>query len=319
MFQIPKFRVFGEGDSTIIEAIQPRLALRSWSDLTTSEKNIALQSLVNLGLVSSSSAEVYYTIVRVNHDFLQLCPGKRVHNSNHPYERERLQDAFQDFSDIFVNGPELLVFHMLTVLANRLIDKGFYNWAEKQTDDKYRIEYVEKAFSKFDNLAFYINHIFEQFSVNAVLTRSGLVPRQDDRIAEEVYIPTLTILSDPKWAPVNKELIEMFKDFQEKNYPDVIAKGHNVVHKFLQVILGEEGRNEKGAMGKLFDKARDAGILPTNRFTAQIINVFQSHLASERATKSPAKPALEDASPSDALLVMNVVMIFLQYCLQEGK
>lgn len=36
-------------------------------------------------------------------------------------------------------------------------------------------------------------------------------------------------------------------------------------------------------------------------------------------TKSTAKPVLENATPSDTLLVMNVVMIFLQHCLQKTE
>ena len=66
-------------------------------------------------------------------------------------------------------------------------------------------------------------------------------------------------------------------------------------------------------------KAKKEGIIPVDRFSEPIINVFHGFIISERATKSTAKPTLKDTGPSDALLVMNSVMVFLQHCLQNTK
>ena len=46
---------------------------------------------------------------------------------------------------------------------------------------------------------------------------------------------------------------------------------------------------------------------------------IQSFIVSERATNSTAKPALQMADSSDALLVMNVLTVFLQHCLQNTE
>lgn len=42
-----------------------------------------------------------------------------------------------------------------------------------------------------------------------------------------------------------------------------------------------------------------------------------SPLIARRVANNIAKPAVEDATVSDALLMMNVVMVFLWYCLQK--
>ncbi|MDA1323197.1 MAG: hypothetical protein O3C34_00485 [Proteobacteria bacterium] len=150
-----------------------------------------------------------------------------------------------------------------------------------------------------------------------MLTRNGLIPRQDDKITEQIYEPTLKILSDPKWNSVDTHLADMFQDYQDRNYPEVITKAHGVVQRFLQILVGEEGKGGKGEIGKLFSKAKKTNAIPVNRFTEPLLNIFQGFIVSERATNSTAKPALNDATPSDALLVMNVVMVFLQHCLQK--
>ena len=70
---------------------------------------------------------------------------------------------------------------------------------------------------------------------------------------------------------------------------------------------------------KLFNEVKKNILLSVNRFTEPIIKVFHGYLVSERSTKSSAKPSLEEPTSSDALLVMNVTMILLQYFLQNMK
>jgi len=42
MVKIPEFKVYGQNDPQVEEAIQPSLELRNWSDLGADEKKIAL-------------------------------------------------------------------------------------------------------------------------------------------------------------------------------------------------------------------------------------------------------------------------------------
>lgn len=327
MVEIQKFLLYGENDPQIEEAIQPRLGLRNWSDLGAEEKKIALQYLLNKGLPQNAFRIIPQTIEILNHDFLRQCPGKRLHKIGPERKMrgsdnrfKRMEAAFEDFKDIFVNEKsDAMVLRMLSQFAENCIDSLNYEWAVNEKNKKKREELVEKAFEQFDKLTNCLNHIFEQFSVNVQLTRNGLIPKQDEKITAEIYEPTLKILADPKWKTVSDELALMFEDYRERNHPEVITKAHSVVQRFLQILVGEEGKSGKGEFGKLFRAAKKEGLIPADRFAEPIIAVFQGFIASERATKSSAKPALKDASPSDALLMMNVVMVFLQYCLQHTK
>lgn len=328
MINIPKFLLYGQDNPDIERSIQPSLALRKWGDLSVAEKEVALQELRNNNWLKNYSREILWTIEYLNAAFLRQRPGEQLHQikpeSDRPgfsgNEPEREKAALSDFEHIFLNAPsDALVLRMLSKFAKSYIDSAYYHRAEVAKDTKEKAEYLEKAFDYFDRLANCLNHIFEQFSVNQVLTRSGFVPRQDEKITDEIYTPVLKILADPKWKTVSDSLAGMFEDYREENYSEAITKAHSSIQRFLQILVGEEGKSGKGEVGKLFNKAKQGGIIPVNRFTEPIISVFQRYISSERATNSTAKPALKRAIPSDALLVMNVVMVFLQYCLQEIK
>lgn len=327
MVKVPKFSLYGQNDPQIEESIQPRLELRSWSDLEAGEKRIALQELINRGWIKGTSKEVLQTIEYLNSYFLRQCPGKQLHKIKPEYnirgsgnEHKRMEAALSDFQRILLDEKsEALILRMLSQFALSYIDSNSYRWAENAKDEEGRDVHIAEAFMNFDRLANCLNHIFKQFSINALLTRNGLVPIQDEKISEEIYEPTLKILANPKWKTVNADLAQMFADYRDKNYPEVITKAHSVVQRFLQILVGEEGKSGKGEVGKLFNKAKQEGVIPVNRFTEPMIQVFQGYISSERATKSTAKPALVATTSSDALLIMNVVIIFLQHCLQNTK
>ena len=325
--KIPKFLLYGEADPKVELNIQPQLALRNWVDLSDEEKQIAFQQLKNSGWVESYSTEILQTIEYLNNAFLRQCPGRHLHavqpqrdhyRGGYGNESERMKAAITDFQHIFLREKsDAMVFRMLSKFADSHIDGFGYRRATETTDDVERKKLLDESFNKFDRLANCLNHIFEQFAVNQLVTRNGFVPRQDDKITKEVYTPTLSILVDPKWKSVSTDLALMFEDYREENYAEAITKAHRAVQRFLQVLVGEEGKSGKGEVGKLLQKAKEDGVIPVNRFTEPLVNVIQGFITSERATNSTAKPATKDATASDALLMMNVVMVFLQYCLQK--
>lgn len=318
MSDIPKFTLFGEGDAATDQAIQPALDLRDWGALSKAEKQIALRQLENRGWLGQHK-EILQTILYLNNNFLRTLPGRHLHQAS-GYESDLESAALKDFAEIFVNEKnDALVLRMLSKFAERHIDADWLKLAGKATEDDKREEYLQKGLGPFDRLANCLNHIFEQFAVNQLVTRAGFVPRQDAKITEQLYKPTLTALSDPKWAPVSADLAAMFDDYREQNYPEVITKAHSAVQRFLQISVGEEGKSGKGELAKLVADAKSKGIIPPNRFIDPSINAILGYLPSERATNSTAKPALKDTTPSEALLMMNVAMILLQFCLQNMK
>ena len=329
MIKIPKFLLYGQDEPDIEASIQPSLALRRWGDLSETEKQTAFQELENSGWLESYCKEILQTIEYLNYTFLRQCPSKHLHGikpkSDHyrggySNESERMEAALTDFQHIFLQEKsDAMVFRMLSKFVSCYIDGYDYGRAAESKDDEERKKLINEAFGKFDRIGNCLNHIFEQFAVNQVVTRNGFIPRQDEKIMNEIYIPTLRILADPKWKPVSIDLAKMFEDYREENYPEAITKAHSSVQRFLQILVGEEGKNSKGEVGGLFRKAKDEGVIPINRFTEPIINAIQGFIPSERATNSTAKPALKNATSSDALLMMNVVMVLLQHCLQNPK
>ncbi len=325
--KLPKFTLYGQDDSSVEESIQPSLAFRGWSGLSGQDKKIALQQIENNNWIDKYSSAILTMIAYLNYEFLRQCPGKNLHvikpeRSLHGSgnESERTEAAFKDFQHIIVNEKsDAMVLRMLSKFASYHIDMHDYRRASEATSEGEGKKLIDSAFEKFDRLANCLNHIFEQFSVKQVVTRNGFVPRQDERITVEVYEPTLRVLSDPKWKAVSADLARMFEDYREQNYAETITKAHATVQRFLQILCGEEGKSGKGEVGKLFQEAKSAGLIPTNRFTEPLVTLIQGFIVSERATNSTAKPTLKDTSASDALLMMNVVMVFLQYCLQKSK
>jgi hypothetical protein len=131
---------------------------------------------------------------------------------------------------------------MLSKFAERQIDRYAYQRTEKATKEAEADKAVEDAFDKFDRLANCLNNIFEQFSINVVLTRSGLIPRQDRQLIDQVYTPTLKILSNPRWKDVNSNVAAMFDDYNHGRFSEAITKAHTAVHRFLKVLVREAQR-----------------------------------------------------------------------------
>jgi hypothetical protein len=113
----------------------------------------------------------------------------------------------------------------------------------------------------------------------------------------------------------------MFSDFRAGNYAEVVTKAHTAVQRFLQVWTGNpEGKNGQGELSDLVAAARKQGLFPAkDRFIAPVLNAILSFLPAQRATNSTAKPSLSEPSPAEALLVMNTVLVLLQFCLQQSK
>ncbi|QQS58756.1 hypothetical protein IPN35_04085 [Candidatus Peregrinibacteria bacterium] len=321
--KIPKFHIYGKDNPQVEYLIQAKLDLRSWEDLTKEEKEIILLQLSNNGWIKDYSTEILHAIKDLNYHFLRECPRKRLHKTPPQKEDRRRYDldydqiraATEDFKDIFLNKKsEPLIFRMLSKFAEGFIDHTNYRWAEEATEEEKINQYIKEAFSKFDRLANCLNHIFEQFSINALMTREGIIPRQDQKIAEDIYVPVIQLLSNPEWKAVNEELKSSFDNFHNKKYEDCIASAHNVVQGFLQILIhGEYGKNGSGELAKLFSEAKTE----KEKYFSEDFDFFKNFFSAFRANKSTSKPKKQSATSDDALLMLNVVMIFLQHGLSQ--
>jgi len=322
MSDIPVFRLHGAGDTEVEERIQPRLALRGWSALTRTEMETILQELHNRDWIGDSSQEVLIAVYHLNRSFLRELPGKRLHkikpvrDGYGNNDDELCEAAYEDFREIILKCEnEDIVLRLLSKLAEAQIDGWRYKAAAEEQDATLRQKYVQEAFEKFDQLASALNYLFRQFAVNMQVTRSGFIPVQDRKIAEEIYAPTLAALSDPKYVRVSDDLAKMFADYRAGDFGEVITKAHSSVQRFLQICVGDEGKNGKGELRELFATAKARGLTSSTRFGEPLIKVLEGFFPSERATKSTAKPTLTEATPRDAMLMMDLAMVFIQHCL----
>ncbi len=330
MVEIPKFQLYGENNPDIQEQIQKTLKLREWNVLTTSERETIISEMKRHGYISVDNPGMVSAIDKLNEKYLRILPGKELHRTlskfNHPENRpisNLIIDAMEreaasiDFENILCssdNNP--LVYSAISFLCKEYIDDSCLYDQLPNGENEITDESPRSAYEEFDELSGTLNHIFEQFSINIVITRAGLFPRQDENISKRIYIPVMDILSHPKYEKINNDLSDIIESYDERKYPDVITRCHRLVHRFLKIQLHSDGASGKGEFGALFSEAKKSGIIPSNRFSEGIIEATKKHLSSERVLKGTAKPDTESASFSDALLIMNSTMIFLQFCLQ---
>ena len=322
MNEIPSFKLFSESYPEIIEHIQRQHPLRQWNEIGAGDKQNMFNELVITQVLRNNSRSVLASITYLNRKFMLARPGKHLYEHKaylNPDPNGKNSAAYKDFEKIFVHEKsQSLVFEMLSMFAKHFIDDQYLAWAEQEEDDELRAQYIRSAYSNFDRLKWLLDSIFKQFGVNMSLTRNGFVPIVDKKIQDEIYQPVLKLLSDPKWKIVNADLEEMFNYYHAQEYPEVIAKASNIVHRFLQILVGED-KNGKGGFGKLFERAKRKGITSDHPFSNRIIRAIEGFISEERANKSLAKPSKKQPTSSDALIAMHIVMVFLQHCLQNTE
>ncbi len=320
MFKIPRFKIYGENDRAIQEKISPKLELREWDDLSAEEKTIAYKFFSKRDEYWFDQAAIE-VINYLNREFLPVLPGKNLFevNQNAPWEYT-LGAAYRDFERIFLEERQELVFVMLSAFVNfRISEEGLKNLELEESQfflsEEQLNSQINQAFEVADNQINSLNHIFKQFGVNYVFSRQGLFPRQDKKIIEEIYQPTLKVLSNPKWKYVNGHLTKMFEDYRSKNYGGVCDEAYTTIYAFLQETQNVQN-NAKGDFKNLFnEKALSAKTGCINRFLKNIESLISDARANHGESAKPDGENKTELSSCESLLVMNEVMILLQYWL----
>ena len=189
--------------------------------------------------------------------------------------------------------------------------------SENETQEEYEKRKEQWKFEELDGFKGSLNDVFEQFGINIYLTRCGFMLYQDKKITEEIYNPVLNFLSDEKWKEVSRELKDAFRDYQaktEKGYSSSITHSISALEAFLQLSL--YGTVGKGTLGSLIKEATKKELIPNDPFSKKIFDNIESILAQTRKEKGDAHPKKEYANEKTARLILNIVMIFLQHCIQ---
>jgi len=311
------FKLWSEKNNDAKNLLDPAIGLRDWDEVPKEEKEKIWHHL-KFWFINDKNNRTFISILGLNDIHKYRSYGVRC------LKDPSSVNAILDFGDIFSHNEQHVVVELLSlygraILSERKSKTGNIYESYYQTKEEYEKVLNKWRFAEFDNFSEIVNDIFEQFSINLILTRSGFIFRQDAKIINEIYIPVLNFLSLPKWNDVNRELIDAFKAYQiktEEGYSSCITHTISSLEAFLQIIVNGEIGDCKGI--KYFIKeAQDKGLIPNDKFSGEIFKNIDIILMAERGKTGDAHPKKEYANEKNARLVLNLTMIFIQHCMQS--
>ena len=242
------------------------------------------------------------------------------------YAKRFLEDsdsdsACEDFFEIFIEQDENVVFELLSLYAKAAIVKGNWDYLgrkENEADIDYKRRLEEWNFVPFENFAKDLNEVFGQFGINLYLTRSGFIPRQDQKITRDLYEPVLKVFSHSRWKEVDQLLADAFTEYRKntkEGFSHSVTNGVAAVQAFLQILVN--GKTGNGDISKLIPQAQAKGLVPADSFTKEIFTRIEAVLMRERQETGVAHPKKEYATETNARLVLNLCMVFFQHCIGE--
>lgn len=322
-----EFKLWSESNPDAKENISPQIGMREWDDLTTEDKERMLKIFIQFRwFIRDKRKFIPHTIVSLNKRYKNIGYGKHLlnHGGPHYLDKEGSLDncchteAENDFFEIFREQSQDVVYEMLSIHSKYLIDQDYLEKYDNAKDENERVLIINEAYDLFDKFAYFYNDTAKQFSLNIMLTRNGFVFIQDKKITEEIYIPVINYLSDKKWEPVNRELEDAFDDYQkgtDKEYSSCVTHAISALQAYLQLIVNN--KTGKGSINSLIVTARKQSLIPNDKFTEQIFKNIESILMFERQETGDPHPKKEYATEKNARLVLNLIMIFLQHCIQS--
>lgn len=310
----PVFKFWSATQTEALKELHPTLGHRSWNELTTQEKDNVWHYLKNY--FSDENLRTFFAIYCLNENHKYRSYGK------HFLHDQTEQSARMDFEHIFRNESQNVLLELFSCFCRAILveraDKAVYK-SSNETDEEFGTRSNEYRHEDFDKFAERLNDVFEHYGVNVLLTRQGFIPRQDDKITKEIYIPVLQLLSTENWAPVNRDLRDAFKTYQEKTdqgYSNSITHAVAALQAFLQIIVGGKAGSSEG-IASLIKKAQEKDAIPTDKFSSEIFKNLDAVLMRERGKTGDAHPKQEYANEKNTRLVLNLVMVFIQHCIQK--
>ena len=223
------------------------------------------------------------------------------------------------FSNIFISGSGDAVLEILSYFSERMLRDRLARLPQLSDfpdAESHHEKIKDLGWEEYDAFSNEVNHTFLGFRINATLTRSGMIPRQDPIIEKEIHEPVLKFLSSPKWKPVNDDLISSFKEYQRntlEGYSTCVTKIISAIQAYLQIRVF--GDTTKGAISELISIAQKRRLIPWDEFSMDVSDSLEKIFAKIRQDASDAHPKKYYATESNARLVINLAMVFLQHCI----
>lgn len=310
------FKLWSEKNNDAKKMLSPNLDQKNWDDLSSDDKGKIWNFLQYW--FKEDGLRIFISIINLNEEH------KFRSYANLTLENPSKINAFYDFKEIFYNENQHVVLELLSCFCQSIVQEredknpGIYKSNYDSTE-----EYVNKLtmwrFEEFDKFASRINDIFGHFNINLILTREGFIERQDSKIVEEIYIPVLNFLSFPKWNDVNRELGDAFKEYQEKTdpgYSNCVTHAISALQAFLQILVNGKIGSSDG-INYFIKLAQEKNLIPSDKFSSEVFKNIETILMRERGKTGDAHPKLEYANEKNARLVLNLIMIFIQHCIQN--
>ncbi len=338
------FKLWSQVNKEVASTLKPDFGLRSWDDLQPEEKPRAWKYLESYFFVAgekgnynepyADSSGKYYeftgdqsyekqekrsrialVIYVLNQRYKAKSYGRNYLSS------DTYTNACRDFYEIFTTTKDRgLTIELLSLYAKALlIEKQEKNLSKKEgeSDQAYVERNIEWKYENLDKFAEDLNEVFGQFGIDVYLTRTGFVPRQEDKILEDIYNPVLNIFSHPQWKEVNDHLAEAFSEYRkntESGFSNSLTNTVTAVQAYLQLVVNGKTGSKEG-IKELMLKAQAKGLIPADTFTKDVFDRIQAHMMRERQAAGPAHPRKEYANSKNARLALNLAMVFFQHCL----
>lgn len=337
------FKFWSETNTDAKKFLKPDLGLRSWNDLSSEEKQkiwyylkwyfFDAQIREQYGMMGGVEKRFYefygedrekeYKQKAIHESILYLNENYKAKSFARTYLRNpNLNTACYDFYNIFMNQEEFVVMELLSAYANFLYEftknDDYIYKLKNETEKDFLQRKIKAKYKFFDNFSNRLNDVFLQFGIKYYLTRDGFIPRQDEKIIEEIYEPVLNYLSNPKWKKVNEILSDAFSDYAKntpQGYSGCVTKTISSVEAFLQILV--EGKIGGTKLSQLISEAQKKDLIPNDIFTQTIFKNIDAVFARERKSTGDAHPKDEYATEKNARTILNLAMIFFQHCIQK--
>lgn len=272
------------------------------------EKDTAVRYFLNKGWFDTKyNNKTFVTIQALNERFKVKSYGRETLNHGGPHYLEGMGPGFRHQKDccygpaqtdairIMMREHSDVVYEMLSIYADHLDSDNF---------------------APFKKL---FNDISEQFHLNILMSEDFLVPKQDRKIAEEIYEPVLAFLSnDKKWEPVSNDLRDAFSDYFKSTpdgYSSCVTHAISALQAFLQIKV--HGGTGKGKIGDLLKEMAKMGVVQENRLAHNLLSNVFSVLMKERQAVGDPHPKDQYEDEKGARLTLNLVMSVLQSLVQQ--
>lgn len=314
------FKLWSEKNKEANKLLSPSLELRDWDELERYEKD-KIWHYIKYWFAEDDKGRnirVYLSITKLNDLHKYQSYAKTF------LENPSFRNASWDFEHIFFDHNRDVVLELLSCFCKAILwekDNGsprIYK-TDFSSEEEYSKAITKWKYENLDKFTETINDVFEHFGVNLLLTREGFIEKQDSKITNDIYIPVLNFLSaKEKWEDVNRDLADAFREYQLKTkhgYSNCITHAVSALQAYLQILLNGKAGGTEGVK-YLIKLALDKDLIPKDKFSEEIFRNIDTVLMAERGKTGNAHPKKEYATEKSARLVLNLVMIFLQHCIQ---